>query len=501
MPVALVYVRKSVVKANKPTLSPQRQMEACVEFCREKGWEVETYADAEGHRSGRSEKGRPEWLRLKKRLEASRPGEVAAVVVYSLDRSSRSTRDFLNFLHLLQERRSDFVSVTQPYLDTTSATGRAFMGMVSIWSELEANLDSERVVADIAYRQEQGLFVGHCPIGYSRQMVDGERIPVPDENAEKVVKIWQEYAAGRHSYRSLARWINTELGLRTQGGDLWTHRHVQIMFDNHLFYRGWVTRHRKRGCTDKYKGKHPAIISDDLAEKVLSVRSEHESERLRKRRTPKYPYLLTPLLYCSECGQELRASPCHGEPSYRHFGKGCSYNYIRASVIENDVLARFNGLELPADIEYVIERELASELERHRLNREEQQKMARLEARKERAKRLFELGMRDETWLVSTVSEIDESIKQLKPGVLLPYRASALADIIRQLARLLTASEAPAELVRSMLFTIIERIETNGETVTVVQPRRWFAQFFHDCGNLYPQGNSNPCRHLERVVS
>jgi len=57
--VALIYIRKSVVRYQEDRASPERQLANCVRVCDEKGWRYEVYEDAEGHRSGRSEKGRP----------------------------------------------------------------------------------------------------------------------------------------------------------------------------------------------------------------------------------------------------------------------------------------------------------------------------------------------------------------------------------------------------------------------------------------------------------
>jgi hypothetical protein len=82
--VALTYVRRSMVRYEHDRASPERQLGNCMRVCEDKGWAYGVYQDAEGHRSGRSEKHRPEWRRLKSRL--GRP-EVVAVVVNSLDRA------------------------------------------------------------------------------------------------------------------------------------------------------------------------------------------------------------------------------------------------------------------------------------------------------------------------------------------------------------------------------------------------------------------------------
>ena len=66
--IALIYVRKSVVRYEQDRASPERQLANCVRVCDEKAWRYELYEDAEGHRSGRSEKGRPAWRELKREL-------------------------------------------------------------------------------------------------------------------------------------------------------------------------------------------------------------------------------------------------------------------------------------------------------------------------------------------------------------------------------------------------------------------------------------------------
>jgi len=76
--LALIYVRRSMVRYEQDRASPERQLDNRMRVCEEKGWTYEVSQDAEGHRSGRSEKHRPEWRRLKTQL--SRP-EVVPIVV------------------------------------------------------------------------------------------------------------------------------------------------------------------------------------------------------------------------------------------------------------------------------------------------------------------------------------------------------------------------------------------------------------------------------------
>jgi len=116
--VALIYIRKSVVRTARDELSPERQRAACVAYCASRGWAPEVYEDAEGHRSGRTETHRPAWRDLKRQLD--RP-DVAAVVANSLDRLSRSPRDFFVFLEELQRYGVELVSISEQF-DTSTAS-------------------------------------------------------------------------------------------------------------------------------------------------------------------------------------------------------------------------------------------------------------------------------------------------------------------------------------------------------------------------------------------
>ncbi len=144
--VALVYVRRSVVKTAADEVSPERQRVCGVAEVERRGW-IEVYEDAEGHRSGRREQGRPGWLSLKDQLD--RP-DVVAIVVESLSRASRSVRDLYNLLHDLEQRDIALISLKEQ-IDTSSAMGRAFVGFVAIMNQLESDLASERMAMNIDY--------------------------------------------------------------------------------------------------------------------------------------------------------------------------------------------------------------------------------------------------------------------------------------------------------------------------------------------------------------
>ncbi len=167
--VALVYARRSVVKLASDEVSPERQRVRGVAECERRGWLHEVYEDAEGHRSGRREQGRPGWLSLKAQLD--RP-EIVALVVESLSRASRSVKDLFNLLEELGTRGIALISLKEQ-IDTSSAMGRAFIGFIAVMNQFESDIASERMASNIAYkRTEKGRHWGLTPFGCEREGTD-----------------------------------------------------------------------------------------------------------------------------------------------------------------------------------------------------------------------------------------------------------------------------------------------------------------------------------------
>ncbi|RJQ43356.1 MAG: recombinase family protein [Gaiellales bacterium] len=518
---ALIYVRRSVNRAGEATVSPEKQLEACIEVCKAHGWTYDTYQDVEGWRSGRFEDTRPAWLQLKQRLTK---GGVAAVVVYRLDRASRSPKDFFNFMAQLQELKVDFVSATQD-VDTSSPYGRMFVGLLSLWAALEAEITSERVKETVRWKQSHGIHVGDVPLGYDREkqaVQFGQEsaltsvLVLNEEGAQIVRQTFELYATGNYSYRSLAEELNSR-GYRTRNKQKqpnpFTHKNVQVIIGNHWLYRGYLVIHKGQENEEIVKGVHPAIVDDELADMARGV-AERWYAHIPKRTPTERRFILSNLLYCAACGGEMRGTTDKpGRPIYKHrHAKGsCPAMQVSADDLEAEMLKLFDGLQFSdAELKALEAKWLAAvDVQPEQGDKEQQEKY--LAQRERRARQLYMAGDLSER---EYNAERRQSARQrellgVEYGPSRSTMVHQMAQAIKEIGKAIQQTGAANQ--EAALMAMFNRVETNGETITRLVPRAWFGEFFQDAsklvgralenqehGPLYPQGTTP--RQLAAIV-
>ena len=481
--VALIYVRRSMVRYEADRASPERQLDNCIRVCHEKGWSYEVYQDAEGHRSGRSEKHRPEWRRLKTQL--GRP-EVVAVVVNSLDRASRSPKDFFVFLGLLQKHDVELVSVTEQF-DTTTPIGKAFLAILMIVASLESDLASERVTESIRYRRTKGVHIGIPPFGYRR--VDGHLIP--NEDSRIVLLLMNLYASGTYSYAQVAAELNHR-GFRFRdrnGNKAFCKESIRSVLTNTRLYGGQIPvgRERQGSYSQIYDGEHEPIIDEDLAARVEEVRRKRTKGSSRG---PSRVYLLTGLLYCHDCGAHMwgRSRRDPRVTTYRHRGPACQHRRgsFQAEPLETEAVALLRGLTLPEDLQKKVREQVKARIGTEPRNTEI---LAMLKTKRARLARLKEMRLQGEidreeylqrkAGLTANIAHLES---RLGPS---SYGPDSALQRVTDLGGLV-AEGTPSQR-RAVLHSVFERLEVSvesGEIVKVV-PRPWFRTLFTDLAETW----------------
>lgn len=199
-----IYARQSVDK--KDSLSIDAQIELCRRYS---GAEAQVFRD-KGF-SGKNT-NRPDFHRL---MEAVEAGQIKKIIVYRLDRFSRSIADFGQIWDRLERCHVEFVSVTENF-DTSSPMGRAMLNIVLVFAQLERETIAERVRDNYVHRFSLGAWPGGpAPYGYSLTKIldeNGRRVSslAQNEKAPVVLRIFELYAWEHASLRSVARTLNAE---------------------------------------------------------------------------------------------------------------------------------------------------------------------------------------------------------------------------------------------------------------------------------------------------
>lgn len=314
-----LYPRVSTQEQAVNGYSIDEQIERMTKFCEAMNWTVyKIYTDA-GY-SG-ANKDRPA---LQQMIKDVKKGKVDKVLVYKLDRLSRSQKDTLELIEdVFLANNVDFVSMNENF-DTSTAFGRAMVGILAVFAQLEREQIKERMVMGQQARAKKGLFHGSCmvPIGYD--YVDGKLITNDFEKIQ-IQKMFEMYASGKggititrelndagysHKYGKWSRWsVNELIKKRTYLG--------------YTYYNG-----------EWYKGEHEAFIDEDLFNKcqvILEQRCKSFSNNLRLGKANSY---LSGHLICSCCGAK------YGKYTKTRNGKKYEYYSCYSRTQKNRTVAR-----------------------------------------------------------------------------------------------------------------------------------------------------------------
>ena len=218
METAIGYVRVSTAGQAMDGVSLPAQQARIQRWCAANDYElVEMFTDAGV--SGKRADNRPG---LNRALNAACKRR-AALVVYSLSRLARSTRDAIDIAERLDKAGADLVSLSER-IDTSSASGKMVFRMLAVLAEFERDLVSERTMAALAHKSRNGERVGGVPFGW--QLADDGVALLPDDSEQSVITDIKTMRADGRSLRRIAAEL-TRRGVRTKKQNTrWTHQAV-----------------------------------------------------------------------------------------------------------------------------------------------------------------------------------------------------------------------------------------------------------------------------------
>jgi site-specific DNA recombinase len=301
-----IYTRKSTedgLEQEYNTLHAQRDScEAYINSQKSRGWEIIPTEYDDGGFTGANTK-RPAYNRLVADIKANL---VDMVVVYKVDRLSRSLADFANIMTMLDNNKAGFVSVTQ-YFDTSSSIGRMTLNILITFAQFEREMISERIRDKIARSRQKGKYMGGQPVlGYD---VVNKKLIINEEEQYQIVKIYEFYSNGK-SINEVVDMVNdygwTTKQWTTQKGKLYGGKkfNKQLLYKilKNPLYIGKVCHYEKI-----YHGEHEAILPDILFEKVQSLLEKNRATNKTKDQT-RTPSMLRGILHCSSCGSKMIVS-------------------------------------------------------------------------------------------------------------------------------------------------------------------------------------------------
>lgn len=293
-----IYVRVSTEEQAKHGFSIRGQIEKLRQYCEAMDWTVIGVYIDDG-KSGKDIDGRPEMKRLLVDVENRK---IDTVLVYKVDRLTRSLKDLINMVEIFNDKECDFVSL-QESIDTKTATGRMFLKIVGIFAEFERENIAERTRFGMEKKAKEGylLVTNTSPLGYDK--VKGDKIIQVNKEESKLIKfIFNTYLDNNTTITGLARELNIR-GYRTKKDFPFTGKCVKGILSNPV-YVGKV-----RYCRDDnertfiVEGKHDSIISDDIFEQVQRKIEKIKMKSYTKR--PKENHYYCGSLFCGICGERM----------------------------------------------------------------------------------------------------------------------------------------------------------------------------------------------------
>lgn len=420
MKTAAIYIRVSTEAQYEEGYSIDAQKEQLSAYCISKGIKkYEFYID--GGWSG-SNIDRPEMQRLIKDIKDEK---ISHVIVYKLDRLSRSQKDTLYLIEdVFNPYGVDFVSLNES-MDTSTPMGRLMLGILSAFAQLERENIRMRTRMGMKERVKSGLWMGggRIPFGYDYDKENG--ILVPNKDAEKVKEIYKLYIEGKAPQE-----IANLLGLK---------------YDR-LVYQV-LKRKSNYGIIEyngeEYQGKHEPIISKQTYDIAMRCMLERKSVR-----TNSQEHLLTGLIYCGKCGAKMRYQKwsnrgakiiCYSQQKSKPYlikDPNCTQEKLWSSDVENIVInAIFDFVNnyKPSESKSVIQDDIITLLDNQK--RELERKI----------KKLYGIYSEDESdeLLLESIDDLKKQLKDIKEKIELEtnnfitqYRQQEKMDIVNTIKEL-----------------------------------------------------------------
>ncbi len=340
-----IYTRKSTDDGlDKEFNTLEAQREAGENYIRSQayqGWEIIPTHYDDGGFSGGSLK-RPALQQLLNDVEA---GLIDMIVVYKIDRLTRSLVDFSKLVEVFDANNCSFVSVTQNF-NTYDSMGRLTLNVLLSFAQFEREVITERIRDKVSASKKKGMWMGGIlPLGYDSY---NKKLVINEDEAQIVRLAFEKYLVLR-SEIAVAEWLN-ENGYTTMNkgnNSKFTHMRISKMLKN-VLYVGKIP-HKQ----NIYDGQHQAIISQEIFDEVQNIKSKNRIGRLAPSRFIEHS-LLKGFIYCDCCQSAMVSTKSNKKNKvYEYYTsvravkegfKNCHVGSIPAGEMDNFILQQMEVL-------------------------------------------------------------------------------------------------------------------------------------------------------------
>ena len=390
--VAGIYIRVSTEDQAREGFSLGEQEEKLKQLCDYKGYEVyKVYCDA-----GISAKDMEHRPKFQEMLKDMKDGKINYIVAYKLDRVTRSVRDLEELISLL-EKYNTYLVCDRDDVNTSTANGRFFVRMLTVLSQLEIEIVSERTKFGLNGAIKSGHLPGQVALGFKK---DGNRKTIIDPATAHIVKrVFDLYLQGK-TFLQISNIFNEEKVLNKN----WKDTHIERIINNRLYMGDYEMYKRLK----EWKNVEPVIymnVVDPIIPRYIWEECQAQKIINQRTYTRDRVYTFFQKLKCPKCGKIMKCKGSGGKrKKYVYYNCEDCHENIRESYVEEEFekivgqLLRFdneyNELFLPlfADKEKSVYK---SDIEREIIN---------LTKQKERIKKAY----------MSEVVELDDFKEDLK---------------------------------------------------------------------------------------
>ena len=323
-----IYPRVSTEDQSRFGFSLDEQEESLKRLCEWKGYKIYKVYREEGV-SAKS-MNRPKFQEM---IQDMKDGKINKILVYKLDRLTRSIQDLETICKLLEEYKCDLESECEE-INTSTPTGVFFMRMTTILAQLEIERTSERTKFGLMGAAKKGHFSGKAPIGYRKI---NKELVIDEVESEVVKDIFKSYLSGQ-SVCTITKRLNEKNVLNRN----WRTTTIDRMLSNYIYAGNY--QHRKRIQNEE------TILLEDVCPAIIDKHDfelvQKQKEKNLKNYTRKHTYVYMQKIVCSKCNKIMGGSSTtsKNKPTQIYYKCNCCNTRINEKKIEQPLMLFLNDM-------------------------------------------------------------------------------------------------------------------------------------------------------------